>query len=171
MSSDKVNTSGAPVPNVITQQAGASQTQATYADATPQHAQQVLAAFAQGTPQIDAAQLLMNPHTAAMVATVAAAAQQLARPQAFSLPQFQVIQAPVSAHTQPPKPSTPPPQSSMAGLPQLGLPPHIATMLGISAAPQVYQHSAGAASGVSSSLLSNMPHWKLGQLGKTISVQ
>jgi len=148
-----------------------------------QQPQQLLASIPQ-TPQIDPSQLLMNPHTAAMVATVvAAAAQQMAQHQHV----VQVMQ-PSAASQQTPSqqpqhpahatvtgPPAPPSSSSTIPVSPVGL-PHLATLLGVSAqAPTVFQKGASVSqaqvvaasngsSSVSAALLSNMQNWKLDQL-------
>jgi len=166
-----------------------------------QHQQQhMLNALAQA-PMDAAQQLLMNPHTAGVIATVAAAAaqqmaqhqQNVANQQQHHQHQQQAMQTspapPQNAQQQqhmahsivaPPSASSPPNAASMA-VQQVGLPPHLAALLGIphqvAAAPtNVYAtHSAPVASVVpsvgapSAAMLNNMQNWKQNQLGKPLN--
>mmetsp|Transcript_28092 Transcript_28092/g.46512 ORF Transcript_28092/g.46512 Transcript_28092/m.46512 type:complete len:794 (+) Transcript_28092:229-2610(+) len=167
-----------------------------------QHQQQhMLNALAQA-PMDAAQQLLMNPHTAGVIATVAAAAaqqmaqhqQNVANQQQHHQHQQQAMQTspapPQNAQQQqhmahsivaPPSASSPPNAASMA-VQQVGLPPHLAALLGIphqvAAAPtNVYAtHSAPVASVVpsvgapSAAMLNNMQNWKQNQLESHVQI-
>jgi hypothetical protein len=198
--STEQNYTGLAGPPMLAQQqhqTGMPHMQPTYSSAqhTQQQSQQqqnMLNAFAQAPMDAAASQLLMNPQTAAVVATVAAAAaQQMAKHQQQQQhmanqaqamhpspgggpPQGVQQQQQHMAHSIPPPSGTPPVQ-------QVGLPPHLAALLGMShqqaQAPQnVYaaqQHCApvapvvSAASVPSTAMLSNMQTWKHDQLGKS----
>jgi len=180
MNNDQINNvtaTQAPVPQQSNNQCVRAVPPVAFASQT-QQPQQLLASIPQ-TPQIDPSQLLMNPHTAAIVATVvAAAAQQMAQHQHA----VQVMQ-PSAASQQPQHPAhataicppVPPVSSSSIPVPSVGM-PHLATLLGVSPqAPTVYQKGASVAqaqvvpaangsSGMAAAFLSNMQNWKLQQL-------
>lgn len=189
-------------------QNGAAMPAVTYSAAhTTQQPRQMLASLGQAAP-IDPSQLLMNPHTAAMVATVAAAAAQqmaqhqhvaqqhhhhaqqqhaqqqhaAAQQQHVAAQHQQVIQAPAPTPSQQPQHHVAaavaqppaPPLTVQQGVPQIGMPPHLAALFGMTAAPPaaVYQQGAQVVAApvptnsVSTALLSNMQNWKLNQLGE-----
>lgn len=151
----------------------------TAALAVPQ-TQQPNQVLASAQPTVDPSQLLVNPHTAAMVATVvAAAAQQMAQQQQG----VQVVQPASQQQAQHPATAATnqglPPQhpTSSAPIPSIAL-SHLGNLMGISQQPpSVFQKAAPVAQaqvvaaangsgGISAALLSNMQNWKLEQLGK-----
>lgn len=180
------------------QQPGMTMMQPTYSAA--QHTQQsqqqhMLNALGQA-PMDAASQLLMNPHTAAVVSAVAAAAaQQMAQhQQQHQQQQHHMVNQAQAMHSSsnggPPQTvqqqhhmahSIAPPSATPPAVQQVGIPPHLAALLGMShqaPAPQnVYaaqqQHGTpvapvvAAASVPSNAMLSNMQNWKQNQLGKS----
>ena len=148
------------------------------------HHQHMLASMPQPS-QMDAAcsHLLMNPHTAAIVASVAAAAaQQMVQQQQHAISQAQSMQQSATSSNQPHQLIFHPPPTSATPPPaQMAMPPHLAALLGMPVqAPSVYsQHgtpvapaqvvvpSSGASGNGSTALFASMQNWKLKQLGKS----